>query len=389
MPKPIDKRALDQRLADELQRDLLDGRRPGERLPPIGALATCYGVSINTLRTALLLLQGQGLVELRHGSGTFVAERPAPSPLRPAPHIAVLIDDDILQPRTSWFFTGLTKMVRRRLRDRGVRSRLYLGFADRPESSSHLTCGDFLEDLDAGLIGGVIAVATLPHSDWVSRLRNADAPVVGMSGGSPGFHSRVHIDLHGMITDAVRALADEGRRRLALLGWSGHTPAVAGTDRDPFTAAFRDACRGRGLVSRPEWIRMDIHPGLSGAGWEEFREAWTATQEKPDGLVVCDDMLFQDAAMAILELGIRVPADLAVVTHANKGSGMMAPFPVTRIEFDPADVAEAMVNELIRLRAGGEPTPEPILLGYEITRSAAQRSPLSPARSGRTVTTVT
>jgi DNA-binding transcriptional regulator YhcF (GntR family) len=47
--------------------------RPGERLPALRELADELGVNHNTLRAAVGKLEADGLLESRHGSGTFVA----------------------------------------------------------------------------------------------------------------------------------------------------------------------------------------------------------------------------------------------------------------------------------------------------------------------------
>lgn len=47
---------------------------PGERLPSEPVIAAEYGVSRVTVRTALRTLQSQGLVDVRHGAGTFVVD---------------------------------------------------------------------------------------------------------------------------------------------------------------------------------------------------------------------------------------------------------------------------------------------------------------------------
>jgi GntR family transcriptional repressor for pyruvate dehydrogenase complex len=44
----------------------------GDRLPPLRELAERFGVSRATVREALSILRGQGLVEFRHGDGTYV-----------------------------------------------------------------------------------------------------------------------------------------------------------------------------------------------------------------------------------------------------------------------------------------------------------------------------
>ncbi|KJY42338.1 GntR family transcriptional regulator [Streptomyces sp. NRRL S-444] len=62
-----------QSIADDLRHLISTGHfKPGERLPSEAQLATRYSVSTPTLRSALALLQGEGLVEKIHGSGNFV-----------------------------------------------------------------------------------------------------------------------------------------------------------------------------------------------------------------------------------------------------------------------------------------------------------------------------
>ncbi|MFF1559471.1 GntR family transcriptional regulator [Streptomyces sp. NPDC058279] len=60
-------------IADDLRSQILTGRiEAGARLPSEAQLAARYAVSTPTLRSALALLQGEGLVEKFHGSGNFV-----------------------------------------------------------------------------------------------------------------------------------------------------------------------------------------------------------------------------------------------------------------------------------------------------------------------------
>ncbi|QKW05191.1 FadR family transcriptional regulator [Streptomyces sp. NA04227] len=68
-----------------LRRMISSGRlTQGDRLPPEGDLCEELGVSRGSLREAVRMLAALGVVEPRHGSGTFV------SPLRPADMIGSL-----------------------------------------------------------------------------------------------------------------------------------------------------------------------------------------------------------------------------------------------------------------------------------------------------------
>ncbi|WP_406469531.1 GntR family transcriptional regulator [Streptomyces hirsutus] len=60
-------------IADDLRDRIATGRlKPGERLPSESHLAAQYRVSTPTLRSALAVLQVEGLVEKAHGKGNFV-----------------------------------------------------------------------------------------------------------------------------------------------------------------------------------------------------------------------------------------------------------------------------------------------------------------------------
>ncbi len=51
--------------------------RPGEQLPGIRPLAEELVINVNTIAKAYRELEHEGIIELRHGSGAFVAQRAA------------------------------------------------------------------------------------------------------------------------------------------------------------------------------------------------------------------------------------------------------------------------------------------------------------------------
>ncbi|MEU2155437.1 GntR family transcriptional regulator [Streptomyces sp. NPDC019396] len=62
-------------IADELRAQISTGRiKAGDRLPSEAQLASRYTVSVPTLRNALAVLQGEGLIEKVHGLGNFVRQ---------------------------------------------------------------------------------------------------------------------------------------------------------------------------------------------------------------------------------------------------------------------------------------------------------------------------
>jgi DNA-binding LacI/PurR family transcriptional regulator len=318
----------------ETLRDEIATRLPGEKLESQNELAVRFKTSALTVREALSALAEEGLIERRRGSGTYVADR------KERQHVGVLIELDISHPRASFFYRRVTQQLRLLFRERGYREQLYAGHsAPGGAWNGELSCGEFLEDLERGLLCGLAAIATDARGPWIKAVRERGIPVVGSGNG---YEYSITIDMNRLICTGLDYLLAQGRRRVAYMAWGS---------ADGFLRASRD----RGVQVRPEWVRHSLHPSAQGAGWEELREIWASSERKPDGLLIADDMLFSDARAAVADLGIRVPEDLMIVSHANRGMWFPASFPVTRIEVDPDACAQAMGTVLVDLLEGRAP----------------------------------
>ncbi len=314
-------------------------RRPGDRLDAERVLAEGLGVSLPTVREALGSLADQGLIERRHGSGTYVLD---PNANR---HVAVLMELDIGHPRTSFFFTRIVQSVRLQLESSGFKVRLYIGHTAPGTEFAGLTCHDFMEDVQANKIAGVVAIALPAFHAWAAPLVERGIPLV--DGGTYG----AVIDHQRMIQAGVRRLVEGGRSRLALIGSGG-----AAT-----TNVFREALQEHGLGWEAAWSpETGGQPAVPGLGWRLFRQIWSARSDQPDGLLVMDDMIFQDAAMAMLEADVRVPEQLLVVSESNRGHSIHCPFPVIRLENDP-DAFASVCAELMGALLRKEPIREPLV----------------------------
>lgn len=76
----------------EYVRDLLERGelRPGDRLPPERTLARQTGVSRSSVRVGLRALATMGIIQSRHGSGTFIADGPPTLESEPLHFLAAL-----------------------------------------------------------------------------------------------------------------------------------------------------------------------------------------------------------------------------------------------------------------------------------------------------------
>lgn len=74
MARRIGENKLYTMVSDQLRRQIRSGTRcPGDRLPAMDQLAIEFNVSLVTIRTAIEILENEGLLIRRQGRGTFVA----------------------------------------------------------------------------------------------------------------------------------------------------------------------------------------------------------------------------------------------------------------------------------------------------------------------------
>ncbi len=226
-----------------------------------------------------------------------------------------------------------------RLTEQGIRVKTYWSSMGPEAELGGVGYEEFLHDLSSGRIAAIASVESPVGSEARNLIRKNGIPIVYTTSGEDPDDFTVATNFAEVIRQGVRYLAQQGCRHIAWLTWGKPL------DCEIFCAALEE----QGLTFHPCWTRFDLHPGWIAAGYEEFREIWVAANEKPDGLLVSDDLLLPDVATAIRELGISVPGQLTVVATANKG-GVTSPFfPAARIEFDPDEAAEAMGGILGKL----------------------------------------
>src|SRR5215468_1142895 len=71
-----DPRPIYRQVADGIKELIAHGKLPeGTSLPPVRQIAADLGVNLNTIATAYRELQKEGLIVVKHGSGSMVASR--------------------------------------------------------------------------------------------------------------------------------------------------------------------------------------------------------------------------------------------------------------------------------------------------------------------------
>ncbi len=97
MLAPIETPSIPEAIVQRVIRMIGQGTwKAGDQLPPQRQLAQEFNVSMASLREALQTLQGMGVLELRHGQGTFVCRNPSQIVER-CLNLAFVLDRDLVQ----------------------------------------------------------------------------------------------------------------------------------------------------------------------------------------------------------------------------------------------------------------------------------------------------
>ncbi len=329
--------------SEQLRTALMAGRYPqGRRLPPIRPLSEEYDLTPMVVRLAIQRLAEEGLLESRHGSGVYVRALPS------KPVVAIVTAHDPEALGSLYFITSCALRLQERAREEGWETRIYLR---RSTGGNRISTPDpeILRDINCDVLRGCFAFHARDTEPWARRAEEKGVPVVAASVNE--FSLRVGTDYSSMIRAAVDLIAKTGRRRVGLVRW--HDAEFGG---DMFVPQFAAALASQGMEFNPAWTPDNLrHPIISGEGARMFREIWRASP-RPDAVLFADDVLFHDASFQMIREAIRIPDDLLVVTHFNKGSGIPVPFPATLLQFDPADTANAMADIMRAVLRGETPT---------------------------------
>lgn len=335
-----------------LRHQIWSGRiKPGDRLPSTHDLTRKWGVNLVSVQKAMERLTEWGLLERKTKMGTVV---------RPLT-LAVLPQQD-LALETAHYVRALTKAIRGEIESHGWIPEVYDDFTmvlkfDRVEESANAR--RFLTDLSARRFSGMVQVA-MPHQTW---------SLLGKRVALPGIHcsqeyrtADVMNDYYRFACDTAEFLAKRGRRRLAYLGFHEHSEEFHAA----LSAAARfDLPRPRTYAYEGEATSLKAMQGqMAGllAGWKKEKSL-------PDALVVADDIVTRGVALALIQKGIDVPAEMEVVTQANTDVQIEYGIPVIRYAFTPKRNAEYALD-LLWKKMVHEPLPDrPILLAGRVLES--------------------
>lgn len=220
-----------------------------------------------------------------------------------------------------------------------------------------------------GRVDGLIVLS--PHlNDFGLSATAGRLPVLMMNGGAVGDLPSIAMDNRGGAMAAVRHLVEIGRRRIA------HISGPAGNlEAEARLAGYSEAVAGAGLTPR-------IADGdfTQAAGYAAATQILT-TGERPDALFVANDTMAVGALLALQDLGLRCPEDVAVVGFDDVPVAALVRPGLTTLRVDIAGIGRRALDRLVGLIRDPE---GPGVAGHETVHPSlvvrgSTRADLTPA----------
>ena len=337
---------LYQQVALDIRRKIVSGEMPvGTQLQPHRELAVSYGVSLITINKALSGLVSEGILHSRVGRGTFVAAKPAETESSAPTAMSML--GFVLRDLSSPFFSLVAHAAQQRADELGY-GLLFSSSSNRLDREDE----QIRRFRDLGVSGLIIASMSRTYriSESIRELHAAGFPYVMVSYTDGADVPFVGMDLDGAGYLATQHLLAMGRERIGYLG-----------DK---IGSIMGELRGRGYRRALEQKGLPVDPAFQfeypfEGEWNDYRSGYAVAEQvanlavKPDAMFVFNDLGALGFQEGLVDRGVRVPEDIAIVGLDDIELAGRARIPLTTVR-QPVDRIGALAVDHILARLRGE-----------------------------------
>lgn len=315
--------------------------RPGDSVGSHHGLAQEHKVSLITIRKALSVLVNEGILYSRVGKGTYVSGSGQKLDLKP--HVTIGL---ILRDLDSPFFARIVENVEKYSTQQGCNLMVSTSMNSREQEAKQIN--KYLESGISGLI--VTSVTHDPHvSDMVRKLHAENFPYVVVA-----YIDDEEINYIGIDHELGAFLATEHLIRLGYkkIGYIDSEPGypLGEIRKNGFVRAINEY----GLT-----YYENFHFRLRQRGhWHDYESGYEIarilvdTKDKPDAVFVYNDLAALGFEKGLLDNGLGVPDDVAIVGFDNIKRGVVAPVPLTTIHQPVEEVGRLAIEMLLKCIQG-------------------------------------
>lgn len=334
-----------QQLKDLLREDIARGvYRNGERIPGENELAERYGMSRQTVRQALSLLEQDFLIERRQGSGTYVRER---QPNRKRSWNVGIIATYI----SEYIFPSILRGMESELSEAGFFP--LLSATQNRVDNERKILEDFLsKDIDGLIVEGTKSALPNPNLALYAKFKEKGIPVVFFNGYYPALGpSTVSVTTNDKSggQEGVYLLLAKGHQRI---GGIFKADDLQGLDR---YAGYTRGLLENGLEFRDEWV-VWFHSENRNTFLTDAHEQSRILQLLKDcTAVLCyNDEVAAKLVNAFHQHQIVVPQDKAVLSFDNSLLSEVAGVPISSFDHPKENLGACAARKLIGMMNGRE-----------------------------------
>jgi len=339
MPVDLKKPApLYLQIADDISAKIASGALPvGSQLGSQQELSAEYRVSLITVKKALANLAHQGWIYSRVGKGSFVAHQ------SPEPQVISRSIGIVLENLKSPFFSLIMQAAEEAAYQHGYNVLVSNSSGQREKEERQIR--HFRKIGVSGLI-----IASLRHvyhaTPTIQSLHRENFPFVMVSYMDDLDIPFVGTDHEEGASIAARHLVELGYKRIGYLN-AERGNLVGELRKKAFIRTLRS------LGHEPEgryFYRIHVH-GIRDyykSGYEFGQRFVQAAGQRPDALFVYNDLTALGFERAVLEAGMRIPRDIALIGVDNIEQGEYAAVPLTTIGQPTARIGAEALGILIK-----------------------------------------
>lgn len=344
-------------LAEMLRSKLAEYAQQGGRLPTEAELCESYNMSRQTVRHSLQLLVDEGLIQRRHGSGSYVRKSALRQDSMQIAVITSFLDD--------YIFPTILHDAQNIFAQEGYSTLVY-ATENRVSAEREILKKLLNMRVSAILIEGSKTALPTPNADLYMKLRESGIPILflhGIYGNLPDFPCILDNNHKGGYI-LTRYLLDKGHRQL---GGIFKSDDLQGPQRyQGMVDALRDA-----QIPIPDkricWYDTEERSDMLDKGELSFLNNAIKHRLASATAIICyNDEIAHLLIRCLMEKGKRVPEDVAVVSFDNSHFSQIGPVPITSLGHRTARTGRVAAKLLLKLMRGED--AEDMALEWEIVQ---------------------
>ena len=331
-------------LVDTIKEKIKSGEyAPGERMESENTLSEQFGYSRQTVRQALGVLEQEGLIERRRGSGTYIRAENRRVPKGSNVAIVTTYISDYIFPT---IIRGIEETLT------GAGYSLTLGVTNNRVEDE----GRILQSLISRRVDGVIVEGTKtafpnPNVELYRKLEKMGVPVVFFNGYYRDLNNAVYVvtDDRGAGRHAVELLLGRGCRKI---GGVFKSDDMQGHGR---YAGFSEGLVRNGVPLSDENVVWYTTAEKNRLFRADNRDYMFERLRDCDGIVCYNDQIAYSVIELLTGRGVRVPEDVLVTGFDNSSVSEYSPVKITSFDHPKDEMGRIAANKLIRMLRSGEP----------------------------------